>query len=75
MPAEPRASALKQATYFHGHSVRVAAAVKDQALEAIVFAGNQWLSRTRCREISVLDVMPIPLEKVAGGVASAGLEW
>ena len=26
VPAEPRASALKQANYFHGHSVRVAAA-------------------------------------------------
>ncbi len=55
-------------------SLRVASAVKDHAFETIVFAGNQWLSRTRCREISVLDVVPISLEKIAGGVASASLE-
>jgi hypothetical protein len=56
-------------------SVRVASAVKDQAFETIELAGNRWLSRTRCREISVLDVVPIPPEKIAGSGAFASLEW
>jgi hypothetical protein len=55
-------------------SLRVASAVKDQVVETMVFAGNQWLSRTRCRGIAVLDVVPISLDQIAGGVASASLE-
>jgi hypothetical protein len=55
-------------------SLRVASAVKDQVVETMIFAGNRWLSRTRCREISVLDVVPISLDKIAGGAVSADLE-
>jgi hypothetical protein len=50
-------------------SVRVASTVKDQTVETMVFAGNRWLSRTRCREISVLDVVPISRESIPGGGA------
>ena len=44
--------------------LRVASAVKDQTLEAMVPGGNRWLSRTGCREISVLDVMPITMQRL-----------
>ncbi len=55
-------------------SVRVASAVKDQAVETIVRAGNQWLSRTGCQAISVLDVMPVPPDRITGGAVFADLE-
>jgi hypothetical protein len=56
-------------------SLRVASAVKDQARETMVFAGNRWLTRTQCREISVLDVVPISLDSIPGGVVFADLEY
>jgi hypothetical protein len=51
----------------------VASAAKDQTLETMVSAGSRWLSRTRCREVSVLDVMPISLEQIPGGAVHAAL--
>jgi gag-polyprotein putative aspartyl protease len=54
-------------------SLRVASAVKDQAVETLMLGGNQWLSRTGCREISVLDVVPISLDKIPGGAVFAAL--
>ena len=38
--------------------------MKDQILETMVSDGNRWLSRTGCREISVLDVLPILVERI-----------
>jgi hypothetical protein len=55
--------------------LRVGSAVKDQALEAMVSNGNQWQSRTGCHEISVLDVVPIPLNTIPGGAVHADLRW
>lgn len=55
--------------------LRVASVVKDQTLEAMVSNGNQWLSRTGCHELSVLDVVPIPLNAAPGGAVHADLRW
>ena len=54
-----RAGGPRDHIYLH-----VASAVKDQTLEAMVPEGNRWLSRTGCREISVLDVMPITMQQL-----------
>jgi hypothetical protein len=56
-------------------SLRVASAVKDQTGETMVFAGNRWLTRTGCREVSVLDVVPISADKIPGGAVFADLEF
>jgi hypothetical protein len=53
--------------------LRVASTVKDQAVEAMVQGGSAGLGRTRCREISALDVVPISPDKAAGGAVSADL--
>ena len=55
--------------------LRVASAMKDQTLEAMVSNGNQWLSRTGCREPAVLDVVPIPPKAIPGGAVRADLRW
>lgn len=54
-------------------SLRVASAAKDQPLETMVPAGNRWLSRTRCPQPSVLDVMPLRAEQIAPGTVSTEL--
>jgi hypothetical protein len=55
--------------------LRVPSAMKDHTLEAMVSDGGQWLSRTGCRDISVLDVVPIPLNTIPGGAVHADLRW
>ena len=55
--------------------LRVASAVKDQILEAMVSDGNRWLSRTGCREIAVLEVLPVLVRRIppSGGDVYADL--
>jgi gag-polyprotein putative aspartyl protease len=57
----------------HHIFLRVASAVKDQTFETTVVAGNDWLSRTQCREVSVLDVMPVSRDSIAGGAVAADI--
>jgi hypothetical protein len=70
--SERRSSGRTRAPAHH-ILLRVASAVKDQAVETMVKGGSLWLSNTRCREISVLDVMPASRDSIAGGAVAADI--
>ncbi len=50
--------------------VIVPSAAKDRIGEAVVVGSSGWLSRTGCRDLSVLDVVPSLVDKASGGAGS-----
>ena len=55
--------------------LRVASAVKDRTVETIMVGQSRWSTYTGCHELSVLDVVPIPLSAIPGGAVHAEPRW